>query len=177
MAAATKTDKKSDATAKSQATSKSEPAAANAPENTNKIVTLLAEFLADSYLVYTKTQGYHWNVRGPQFFSLHTMFEAQYRDFAEAIDVIAERIRGLGSDAPVSLAQFIKLSSVVEATGVPSANEMVADLAKEHERLSQQARKIISSVDKSDDDATADLVTDRLRFHDKSAWMLRSSLG
>lgn len=178
----TSTDTKATSAKSSAKTTAAKTAAKNvepteAPYDNGKIVSLLSHFLADSYFVYVKTQGYHWNVRGPQFYSLHLLFESQYQNFADAIDTIAERIRGLGADAPGSFAQFRKLSDVVEATGVPTANEMVADLAQEHEKLSKQARKIIASMDKADDDATADLVTDRLRFHDQSAWMLRSSLA
>lgn len=144
----------------------------------SELVKKLSGFLADSYLMYVKTQGYHWNVRGPNFYSLHLMFEGQYQNLAEAIDTIAERIRALGADAPGSFEQFRALSDIVEsASGVPSAEKMVADLAADHEKLAGRARAIIGAMEDADDVATADLVTDRLRFHDEAAWMLRSTLG
>lgn len=148
-----------------------------APYDEPKLVKKLAGFLADSYLTYLKTQSYHWNVRGPNFYSLHLLFESQYQNLAMAIDTIAERIRALGADAPGSFEQFRTLSDIQEAKGVPSAEQMVADLAADHATLSRRARAIIQAMDSGDDTATADLITERLRFHDKSGWMLRSSLN
>lgn len=135
----------------------------------------LSKFLADSYMVYVKTHGYHWNVTGPRFYSLHALFEEQYTDLAAAVDELAERVRALGPYAPGSFAQFKELTQIKEATGVPTAEEMVRDLASDHEKLSNAARAILKEIDDSDD-ATADLVTARLQIHDKNAWMLRSSL-
>lgn len=136
----------------------------------------LAKFLADSYFVYLKTQNFHWNVTGPNFFSLHEMFEVQYTDLAEAIDTIAERIRALGEDSPGSFVAFRGLSDIEEATSVPSATEMVERLAKDNEALSQRCRAILKLLDGSGDEATIDLATERLRQHDLNAWMLRSSV-
>ena len=137
---------------------------------------LLGGFLADTYTLVVKSHGYHWNVTGPQFFSLHAMFEEQYTDMWTAADVIAERIRALGTYAPGSFADFTKIAQVKEATGVPSASEMVADLARDHELLAASARRILAALDGANDDATEDLITQRLQFHEKTSWMLRSSL-
>lgn len=172
MAAAKKDAQKSTASANKETGSK--PAA---PYDEPVIIKKLSSFLADSYLTYLKTQGYHWNVRGPNFYSLHQLFESQYTNFFEAIDVIAERIRALGADAPGSFEQFRKLSDIEEATGVPTAEEMLADLSRDHQHLSKRARELIEVMEKAEDAATADLMTERLSFHDQAAWMLRSSLN
>jgi|SRR5690554_2107125 len=148
-----------------------------APYDEPVIIKKLSSFLADSYFTYLKTQGYHWNVRGPNFYSLHNLFEEQYTNFFAAIDVIAERIRALGADAPGSFEQFRKLSDIKEATGVPTAEEMIEDLAKDHEQLSKRSRELIAAMEKVHDMATADLMTERLGFHDQAVWMLRSSLS
>jgi starvation-inducible DNA-binding protein len=136
----------------------------------------LAHLLADTYSLYLKTHNYHWNVTGPMFNTLHLMFETQYTELALAVDLIAERIRALGVAAPGSYTQFAKLSSVAESTTVPSANEMIADLVKGQEAVVRTARKVFPAADDAGDEATADLLTQRMQLHEKTAWMLRSML-
>ncbi len=136
----------------------------------------LSHLLADSYTLYLKTHNYHWNVTGPMFNTLHLMFETQYNELALAVDLIAERIRALGHFAPGSYAQFAKLSSVKESTSVPSATDMIDDLVKGQEAVVRTARKIFPVVEKAGDEASADLLTQRIQLHEKTAWMLRSML-
>ena len=141
------------------------------------VAEALAEFLANSYVLYVKSHGYHWNVRGPYFSTLHALFEAHYTDLALAVDEIAERIRALGKDAPGSMAQFHKLAELKEATGVPSAEDMIRDLAEDHLKMSKASAALIQAAEAEDDAVTADLATARQSFHDKAAWMLRSHLA
>ena len=136
----------------------------------------LSRLLADSYTLYLKTHNYHWNVTGPLFNTLHLMFEGQYTELALAVDLIAERIRALGVYAPGSYAAFAKLSSVAESETVPSATAMIADLVKGQEAVVRTARKIFPLAEKAGDEATADLLTQRIQLHEKTAWMLRSML-
>lgn len=136
----------------------------------------LRKLLADSYVLYLKTQGFHWNVTGPMFTVLHALFEDLYTDLAEAVDEIAERIRALGEFAPGSYAQFLALASITEEKGVPSANEMVQQLIDGQEAVIRTARKIFQEVEKANDQPTADLLTRRMLTHEKYAWMLRSIL-
>jgi starvation-inducible DNA-binding protein len=136
----------------------------------------LSHLLADSYTLYLKTHNYHWNVTGPMFNTLHLMFEAQYNELALAVDLIAERIRALGVAAPGSYTQFAKLSSVVESTTVPSARDMIADLVLGQETVVRTARMVFPLAEKAGDQATADLLTQRMQLHEKTAWMLRSML-
>ena len=136
----------------------------------------LSRLLADSYTLYLKTHNYHWNVTGPMFNTLHLMFETQYNELALAVDLIAERIRALGVYAPGSYAAFSKLSSIEESDKVPSATDMIADLVKGQETVVRTARKVFPLADKADDEATADLLTQRIQLHEKTAWMLRSML-
>jgi starvation-inducible DNA-binding protein len=136
----------------------------------------LSRLLADSYTLYLKTHNYHWNVTGPMFNTLHLMFEGQYTELALAVDLIAERIRALGVYAPGSYAAFAKLSSVAESESVPSAKEMIADLVKGQETVVRTARNIFPVAEKAHDEATADLLTQRIQLHEKTAWMLRSML-
>jgi len=136
----------------------------------------LSRLLADSYTLYLKTHNFHWNVTGPQFNTLHLMFEAQYTELALAVDLIAERIRALDHPAPGSYAQYSKLSSIKEETGVPKANEMIKQLVAGQEAVTRTAREIFPVVDKSHDEPTADLLTQRMQVHEKNAWMLRSLL-
>ncbi|GAA0528983.1 starvation-inducible DNA-binding protein [Rhizomicrobium palustre] len=136
----------------------------------------LSRLLADSYTLYLKTHNYHWNVTGPMFNTLHLMFEAQYTELALAVDLIAERIRALGVYAPGSYAAFAKLSSIEESEKVPNATDMIADLVKGQEAVVRTARKIYPLASKADDEATADLLTQRIQLHEKTAWMLRSLL-
>jgi len=144
-----------------------------------KIADGLSHFLADSYTLYLKTHNFHWNVTGPMFNTLHTMFETQYTEQWGALDEIAERIRALGFNAPGSYAQFVKLSSIKEEPGVPEApewKEMVRQLVVANEAVCRTARGVLKTADESGDDPTADLLTQRLQTHEKYAWMLRSLL-
>lgn len=139
----------------------------------------LSHFLADSYTLYLKTHNFHWNVTGPMFNTLHTMFEGQYTEQWGALDDIAERIRALGFNAPGSYAQFVKLSSIKEEAGVPEApewKEMVRQLVVGNEAVCKTARGVLKTADDAGDDPTVDLLTQRLQTHEKYAWMLRSLL-
>jgi len=141
-----------------------------------KIAESLSRLLADSYTLYLKTHNFHWNVTGPMFQTLHLMFEAQYTELALAIDAIAERIRALGFPAPGTYAEFIELSSIKEERGVPSANRMIELLIEGQEAVVRTARSIFPIVEKNNDEPTADLLTQRMQIHEKTAWMLRSLL-
>lgn len=136
----------------------------------------LGKLLADSYTLYLKTHNFHWNVTGPMFQTLHLMFEAQYNELALAVDLIAERIRALGFPAPGTYSEFMRLSSIRETTGVPKAEEMIRLLVEGQESVVRTARSLFPLVDKVTDEATADLLTQRIQLHEKSAWMLRSLL-
>ncbi len=136
----------------------------------------LSKVLADSYMVYLKTHNYHWNVTGPQFHSLHEQFEEQYTELAEAIDEIAERIRSLGYRAPGSFREYQELTSITEDTDQPEAMEMVRRLAVDNETILRTAREVLPACDEAGDEATIDLLTQRLDVHSKTAWMLRSHL-
>lgn len=136
----------------------------------------LGKFLADSYTLYLMTHNFHWNVKGPMFNTLHLMFEGQYTELALAVDTIAERIRALGYPAPGTYGEFVKLSSIKEVTGTPSAEEMIKHLVKGQESVVKTARSIFPVVEKAGDEPTADLLTQRMQLHEKTAWMLRSLL-
>lgn len=136
----------------------------------------LSGILADTYLLYLKTQNYHWNVTGGKFSMWHLMFETQYKELADATDVIAERIRALGHFAPASFADFLKLTSLKEAKGHPSGEDMVKDLISDHEALIREMRKLAKEAQDDNDDVTVGILTDRMMSHEKTAWMLRSSL-
>lgn len=142
----------------------------------SEITEGLSRLLGDTYLLYIRTHGYHWNVTGPQFNTLHLMFEQQYTELALAVDQIAERIRALGFPAPASYAEFTRLSSLSEDEDCPGANEMVRRLAKAQEAVVRTARSVFPIVERAGDEATADLLTQRLQVHEKTAWMLRSML-
>jgi len=137
----------------------------------------LAKLLADTYTLHLKTHNFHWNVTGPMFNSLHLMFETQYTELATAVDEIAERIRALGVKAPGSYAQFAELTSIKEETGMPEAQEMIAQLVKDQETVARTARAVLPLADAAGDEPTADLVTQRLQIHEKTAWMLRSLIS
>jgi starvation-inducible DNA-binding protein len=137
----------------------------------------LSRLLADTYTLYLKTHNFHWNVTGPHFNSLHQMFMGQYTEIWNAIDIIAERIRSLGFFAPGSYSTFAKLTSVKESDGVPSAEEMVKQLVEGHETVARTAREIFPMAEKANDEATCDLLTQRIQIHEKTAWMLRSFLN
>lgn len=139
----------------------------------------LSRLLADTYTLYLKTHSFHWNVTGPMFHSLHELFETQYTEMAEAVDLIAERIRALGMPAPGSYAEFSKLSSIKEAEGanrVPDAEEMIRQLVAGQEAVVRTAREIFPTVEAANDEATGNLLADRMEIHEKNAWMLRSML-
>ena len=136
----------------------------------------LSKLLADTYSLYLKTHSFHWNVTGPQFNSLHAMFEVQYNQLWIAADEVAERIRILDIFAPGSYSQFGKLTSIKEESGVPEWKEMVAQLVEGHEIAASTARDTIKVADEAGDEGTADMVTGRLKEHEKTAWMLRSLL-
>lgn len=136
----------------------------------------LSRLLADTYTLYLKTHNFHWNVKGPMFQTLHLMFETQYNELALAVDLIAERIRSLGFPAPGSYSAFSKLSTIKDADGVVQAKEMIKQLVEAQEAVVKTARSIFPAVEKASDEATADLLTQRMQLHEKTAWMLRSLL-
>ena len=142
-----------------------------------RIADGLSRLLADTYTLYLKTHNFHWNVTGPMFNTLHAMFEEHYLELAPAVDEIAERIRALGCYAPGSYKQFVELSSVAEADGVPSANDMIRQLLTSHETVVRTAREVFPVAEDGNDEATADLLTQRIQLHEKTAWMLRSLLA
>lgn len=141
-----------------------------------KIVKGLSALLADSYTLYLMTHNFHWNVTGPQFNSLHNMFMGQYTEQWNALDVIAERIRALGFPAPGTYKEFVKLASIKEVEGVPKANDMIRHLVTAQEATARTARKLFPVVDAANDQPTADVLTQRIDIHEKTAWMLRSLL-
>ena len=141
-----------------------------------KITDGLSALLADSYTLYLMTHNFHWNVTGPQFNSLHNMFMAQYTEQWNALDIIAERIRALGFPAPGTYKEFVKLASIKEVDGVPKANDMVRHLVAAQEATARTARKLFPVVDEANDQPTADVLTQRIDIHEKTAWMLRSLL-
>ena len=142
-----------------------------------KVAEELGRVLADTYTLYLKTHNYHWNVTGPMFNTLHLMFEEEYNELWAAVDLVAERIRSLGEFAPGSYVQFAKLASIEEADGVPTANEMLADLVAGHEAVARTARTAFAAAEAAGDQPTADLLIQRLQVHEKTAWMLRSMLA
>ena len=145
-------------------------------QSNEAIVGALSTLLASSYTLYLKTHNYHWNVTGPMFTTLHTMFETQYTELALAVDEIAERIRALGAFAPGSYSAFAKLTGVKEETGRPEAQEMIRNLVSDQDTVAVSARAVIQAAKVARDDASADLATRRLQVHEKNAWMLRSHL-
>lgn len=136
----------------------------------------LSKVLADSYTLYLKTHNFHWNVEGPQFQTLHLLFEQQYIELATAVDVIAERIRTLGYPAPGSYAAFSKLTSIPEEEGVPAAQEMIRQLVLGHEEIIRSSRNLLKIAENVSDAPTAGLMAERMQVHEKAAWMLRSLL-
>ena len=136
----------------------------------------LSRLLADTYTLYLKTHFFHWNVTGPMFQTLHLMFETQYNELWLATDLVAERIRALGHPAPGTYSEFAKLTSIKETPGVPKATDMIRKLVEGHEAVARTARSLFPVADKAEDEATADLLTQRIQVHEKTAWMLRSLL-
>ena len=143
---------------------------------TKKMVNGLAALLADTYTLYLKTQNFHWHVTGPHFHSLHSMFEEEYTALASAVDEIAERIRSLGHPAPATFQEFLKLTSLKEEMRTPAAGDMVKKLLHDHELIVQHISKILPAAQDAKDEATVDLLIKRTEFHEKTAWMLRSSM-
>ena len=139
-----------------------------------RIAQGLSRLLADSYTLYLMTHNFHWNVTGPMFNTLHTMFMQQYTEQWNALDIIAERIRALGHPAPGTYSEFAKLASIKEVTGVPKAMDMIRHLVAAQEATARTARSLFPVVDKANDQPTADVLTQRLEIHEKTAWMLRS---
>ena len=144
-------------------------------ENRSEISEGLKRLLADSYTLYLQTHNFHWNVTGPQLRELHLMFEEQYQELALAVDDIAERIRTLDVPAPGTYKAFAELSSVKEVDGIPSSADMVKLLTKGHEQVVKTARKVLKVAQEADDESSASLVSDRMRVHEKTAWMLRAT--
>jgi starvation-inducible DNA-binding protein len=148
-----------------------------AEEPRRRIADGLARLLADTYTLYLKTHNYHWNVTGPQFTTLHLMFEGQYTELALAVDQIAERIRTLGEPAPGSYREFAALTSIAEDTDRPGAEEMIHRLVLGQEAVVRTARSLFPLVEEAHDQPTADLLSQRMQVHEKTAWMLRSLLA
>ena len=142
-----------------------------------KIAAGLSRLLADSYTLYLKTHNFHWNVEGPLFNTLHLMFEEQYTELATAVDEIAERIRALGVKAPGSYSEFVELTSVKEASGDESAEDMIRELVIAQETVVRTAREAFPAAEQASDEPTVDLLTQRMHLHEKNAWMLRSMLA
>jgi len=140
------------------------------------IAQAAADLLADSYTLYLKTHNYHWNVTGPMFTTLHTLFETQYTELALAVDEIAERIRAVGERAPGSYTEFAQRAKVKEVTGTPSAIEMIEDLTSDQDTVAAAARRLHGVAAAAGDEASADLAVQRMNVHEKNAWMLRSHL-
>jgi starvation-inducible DNA-binding protein len=141
-----------------------------------RVADATARLLADSYTLYLKTHNFHWNVTGPMFTTLHTLFETQYTELALAVDQIAERIRALGEFAPGSYSEFARLATVKEAKSVPPAVEMIRQLVADYETVAATAQEVFDVADELGDQATADLATQRMQISEKNAWMLRSHL-
>ncbi len=136
----------------------------------------LKRLLADSYTLYLQTHNFHWNVTGPQFRELHLMFEEHYNELAIAVDDIAERIRTLGVFAPGTYKAFASLTSIEDVEGIPAAKEMVTILTKGHEQVVKACRDVLKTAQSAGDESSAALISDRMRIHEKTAWMLRSTL-
>jgi starvation-inducible DNA-binding protein len=145
-----------------------------APNET--VVSALARLLADSYTLYLKTHNYHWNVTGPMFNTLHTLFETEYTELALAVDEIAERIRAVGARAPGSYGEFAELTAIKEDRGSPAARQMIQNLAADQETTVEAARRLVKAAEAAGDQASADLGVRRIQVHEKNAWMLRSHL-
>lgn len=140
------------------------------------VVEALEGLLSDSYTLYLKTHSYHWNVTGPMFTTLHTLFETHYTELALAVDEIAERIRALGAFSPGSYTQFAERSKVKEDTGVPAATDMIKNLVKDHELVVEAAQRLIKAGEAAGDDASVDMGVRRIDVHQKAAWMLGAHL-
>ncbi len=149
-------------------------AKANKQSKSEVTIEAASRLLADSYTLYLKTHNFHWNVTGPMFTTLHTLFETQYTELALAVDEIAERIRALGGRAPGSYKEFGRLARVKDATGTPNAKAMVQELVSDLATVVKTAKELLEAAEAGDDPATADLATRRIEVSEKNAWMLRS---
>ncbi len=145
-------------------------------ESRKKMIGVLKKLLADTYFLYFKTHTYHWNVTGMMFQSLHAMFMQQYTELWNTIDLIAERIRSLGEYAPYSYKELYQLTSIKDDENIPKAQEMLKNLIEDHEKIIQYIRDNFSIAEETNDEATVDLLTQRLDAHEKTAWMLRATL-
>ena len=145
-------------------------------EDRQAVSDALSKLMADTYSLYLQTHNFHWNVEGPMFNTLHLMFETQYNELWTAVDTIAERIRSLGFPAPGTYGTLARLTSIEEVEGVPQAMDMVRYLVKGHEAVTRTARTAFQITDKAGDESSADMLTQRLQIHEKTAWMLRSLL-
>jgi starvation-inducible DNA-binding protein len=145
-------------------------------DDRREIAQGLSRLLADTYTLYLKTHNFHWNVTGPMFNTLHLMFEEQYTELSAAVDLVAERIRALGFPAPGSYKDYARLSSIGETEGVPSAEEMIGLLVEGQEAVTRTARSVFEVAERANDQPTADLLTQRMQVHEKTAWMLRTLL-
>jgi starvation-inducible DNA-binding protein len=143
-------------------------------EHRKRLANNLCGLLADTYLLLVKTQGYHWNVVGPLFVSLHRLTEEQYQNLFEAVDDLAERVRALGFPAPSSITEMIALAEIGEDTGNPTAEQMVENLVSDHEAIVRRLREATVAAEKLHDVVTAGMLTDRMQFHEKAVWMLRA---
>jgi starvation-inducible DNA-binding protein len=151
------------------------PVRPRADVTADAVTTSLERLLADTYTLYLKTHGYHWNVAGPHFRELHLLFEEQYLEMRDAVDEIAERIRMLGATAPGSSSQLLRLTSISEDEGAPEAMEMVRRLAVDHQALIGTARAVLTAADHANDVASVDLATRRIAVHEKMRWMLQAT--
>lgn len=142
-----------------------------------KVVDALEKILADTFILYLKTHNFHWNLTGPNFYSLHLLFEKQYEELFEAVDEIAERIRALGAPAPGTIKKYDELTCLKEVSGVPSTQEMLKLLLDDHRTLDKVAHEVFKAAEAVDDQATMDFMIQRMEAHEKTAWMLQSQLG
>jgi len=147
------------------------------PEQRGELTAKLTKLLADTYALYLKTHGYHWNVRGANFSTLHALFMEQYTEMWQALDELAERIRALGEFAPQGYAAFANLTAIRDGDPEKSSEKMVEELMRDHETLIATARAVLKESEEDGDPVTEGLITDRLTAHEKHAWMLRSTLG
>ncbi|MBS1514652.1 MAG: DNA starvation/stationary phase protection protein [Bacteroidetes bacterium] len=136
----------------------------------------LSKLLSDTFMLYLKTHNFHWNVRGPMFQTLHLMFETQYTELWTSIDIIAERIRSLDADAPGTFSEFNKLTSIKEEKGIPKATDMIKILIADNERVVKTANEVFPIAEKANDEATQDLLIQRINTHEKTIWMLKAML-
>lgn len=139
------------------------------------VIKKLEITLADTYALYLKTQNYHWHVQGPQFKSLHELFERQYLELAEAVDLIAERIRIMGHKAPATFNQFNELKTIKDGDSSLDANQMVTELANDHSILVKDLNRAIKIAQENNDEGTITLLSDRIAAHEKAHWMLETS--